>query len=56
MELKTYIWIGVLVGSTVGSGLGSLLDHGNFLGVWSFALGTIGAIVGIWAGYKLGNG
>lgn len=55
METKTLIWIGIFVGSTVGSLIGLALDHGNGLGVWTFVLGTVGAFVGIWAGYKLGN-
>ncbi len=55
METKTYIWIGIAVGSTLGGFLGSLLDHGNLIGIWSILLSTIGGIAGIWAGYKLGN-
>lgn len=55
METKTYIWIGIFIGSTVGSLIGSALDHGNFVGIWGLLLGTVGAFVGVWAGYKLGN-
>ncbi|HSW37352.1 MAG TPA: hypothetical protein VLG37_03235 [Candidatus Saccharimonadales bacterium] len=56
METKTYIWIGIFVGSTIGGILGGFLDHGNFLGLWGFVLGTVGAFLGIWVGYRLGNG
>lgn len=49
------VWLGLFVGSTIGSLIGSAFDGGNFLGVWSFTLGTIGALVGIWAGYKIAN-
>jgi hypothetical protein len=55
METKHYIWLGIFVGSTVGSLIGYWLDHGNGLGAWTFILGTVGSIAGIWAGYKLGN-
>lgn len=55
METKTYIWIGIFVGSTAGGLLGGLLDHGNWIGVWSLAFGTVGSFLGIWAGYKLGQ-
>jgi len=43
------------VGSLVGGWLGSLIDHNPLLGPWSFSLGTVGAFVGIWAGYQLGK-
>jgi len=52
-NMKKMIYLGVFVGSTIGSGIGSLFDHGNFFGWWGFLLGTIGAFVGIWAGYKI---
>ncbi len=55
METKTYIYIGIFIGSTVGSVLGGLLDKGNFFGFWSIVLGTVGGVIGIWAGYKLAN-
>lgn len=55
METKTLVWIGVTVGGLLGSWLGSALDHGNIFGAWTLLLGTVGSIVGIWAGYKLGN-
>lgn len=56
MEAKTYIYIGIFVGSSLGSWVGSLLDHGNFFGLWGILLGSVGGILGIWAGYTLGNG
>ncbi len=55
METKTLIWIGITVGSIVGGYLGSLLDHGNLIGLWGILLSTVGALVGIWAGYKIGT-
>lgn len=55
METKTYIWIGIGIGGALGSWIGSMFDHGNFLGVWGILLSTIGSIGGIFAGYKLGN-
>jgi len=56
MELKHYIWLGIFIGSTVGGIIGGALDHGNFLGLWGILLGGVGAILGIWGGYRLGNG
>ena len=55
METKTYIWLGIGIGSTVGGLLGSLLDHGNLLGIWGIGLSTVGGLAGIWAGYKIGT-
>lgn len=55
METKKFIWIGLFIGSILGCAIGSMLDHGNILGLWSFILGTAGSILGIWGGYKLGN-
>ncbi|MCW1908106.1 MAG: hypothetical protein KIH63_002055 [Candidatus Saccharibacteria bacterium] len=51
METKTYIWIGIFIGSTLGGLLGTWLDHGNGLGIWTILLSTLGGIAGIWAGY-----
>ena len=56
METKTYIWTGIFIGSIIGSWIGSVLDHGNFFGLWSILFGGVGAIAGVWAGFKLGNG
>jgi uncharacterized protein YcfJ len=55
VETKTYIWMGIFVGGIVGGVIGTWLDHGNGLGAWTILLSTVGSIVGIWAGYKLGN-
>ncbi len=56
METKTYIWIGIFIGSIVGGWLGGMLDHGNLLGMWGILLSGVGGIIGVWAGWKLGNG
>ncbi|GAC1572384.1 MAG: hypothetical protein NVS3B23_07540 [Candidatus Saccharimonadales bacterium] len=52
---KKFIFLGIFIGSIIGGGLGSLLDHGNPFGVWGLALSTIGSFVGIWGGYKIGT-
>ncbi len=51
--MKLSIGIGVTVGSMLGGWLGSLLDHGNMLGLWGILLGGVGGLVGIWVGYKV---
>lgn len=50
--MKLMIFIGIAVVGTLGSWLGALMDHGNWLGGWSLLLGTIGSLAGIWVGYK----
>lgn len=52
MNAKALIWIGVLIGSTLGGWIGAMMDHGNWFGGWSITLGFVGSFVGIWAGYK----
>ena len=52
MNSKRLIWIGAIVGSTVG-GMLPALWKGSMLSIWGFVLSTVGGIVGIWAGWKL---
>ena len=49
------IWVGILVGGTVGGLIGSVLDRGNMLGLWSIILSTVGSLAGLWVSYKLGK-
>lgn len=53
--MKLMIWIGITLGGLIGGWLGTMLDHGNGLGAWTILLSTVGGIVGIWAGYKIGQ-
>lgn len=55
METKTLVWIGLAVGGAIGGFAGAALDHGNMFGGWSILLTAVGSLIGIWAGYKLGN-
>lgn len=50
--MKLFITIGIVAGGTLGGWLGALMSHGNWMGVWSILLSTIGSLAGIWAGYK----
>lgn len=52
MSAKTLIWIGVFVGSTLGSFIPMLWGDSAFSFasiIWS----TIGGLAGIWAGYRV---
>jgi uncharacterized membrane protein YeaQ/YmgE (transglycosylase-associated protein family) len=53
--MKALIWIGITIGGLLGGWLGAVMDHGNSLGALSILLGTVGSLIGIWAGYKLGK-
>lgn len=55
MSTKTLIYIGIAVGGVIGGYLGSLLDGGNFFGVWGIIGSALGGFAGIWAGYRLGS-
>lgn len=52
MSSKSLIWIGVFVGSTIGSYIPTLWGAG-FLSFSSVILSTIGGLIGIWGGFKL---
>lgn len=54
MSSKTLVWIGMIVDSTIGSYIPALWGDG-LLSFSSLILGAIGAIAGIYVGYKLGN-
>lgn len=49
------VWLGVMVGGTVGSWVGALMTHGNWFSLVSILLGGVGSIVGIFVGYKIGR-
>ena len=49
------IWLGIFIGGAIGSWLGALLTHNNYLSGWSIIMGGIGSIAGVYAGYKLGR-
>lgn len=53
--MKKLIYLGVAVGGIAGGWLGSLADHGNWLGVWGIVGTMIGSLAGIWAAVKLGS-
>jgi hypothetical protein len=51
---KKFIWIGMFLGSTIGNML-PLLWGGDAISVSGVLLSLLGGIVGIWAGYRLGQ-
>ncbi|MFA6554297.1 MAG: hypothetical protein WCS89_02200 [Candidatus Paceibacterota bacterium] len=54
MSQKQLIWIGVFVGSTIGGFIPSLWGAGLF-SMSSVLFTTIGGIVGVYVGFKMGN-
>jgi len=54
MSSKKLIWIGMMVGSTIG-GFIPALWHAGMFSVSGIILSTVGGIAGIWAGYRLGR-
>ena len=53
MSAKTLIWIGILVGSTLGSLVPMLWGGDVLVSISSIVWSTIGGLLGIWGGYKL---
>jgi len=54
MSSKSFVWLGMFVGSTVGSLIPELWGAG-VLSFSSLFFGAAGAIVGIWLGFKVSN-
>lgn len=52
MNSKTLIWIGMAVGSTVGGMIPNLWGAG-FLSFSAILLSAIGALIGIFAGFRI---
>lgn len=55
MESKTLVWIGAAVGSTLG-GMVPLLWGGSTFSFSSIILGGVGALIGIYAGFRIAQG
>ncbi len=51
-DMKQLVWIGLFVGSTIGSMIPSLWGAG-FLSLSSIVLSAVGGFAGIYAGYKV---
>lgn len=51
MNPKSLIWIGVFVGGAIG-GYVPVIFGADLFSMWSIVGNTIGALVGIWAGFK----
>jgi uncharacterized membrane protein YeaQ/YmgE (transglycosylase-associated protein family) len=54
MTTKRLIWFGAIVGSTLG-GMVPGLWHASMLSLSGMILSTVGAVIGIWVGWKLGQ-
>lgn len=52
--MKSLVWVGMFVGSMVGSFVPALWGAGVF-SFSSFIFGVLGAILGIWFCYQLGR-
>lgn len=52
MDTKHMVWLGVFVGSTIGSFVPDLWGAGILSG-WSLLFSTLGAFLGIYVGFKL---
>jgi len=55
MSRKTLVWIGLGVGSTVGSIIPMFWGADGLISMSSVFLSAVGGVVGIWAGWKASN-
>lgn len=54
MSKKTFVWLGLFVGSTIGSFVPALWGS-DLMSFSSIFLGALGGLAGIWAGFKFGE-
>ena len=54
MSGRKIVWIGATIGSTLG-GLVPQLWHAGMLSFSGIVMSTIGGVLGIWAGYRIGR-
>jgi uncharacterized membrane protein YeaQ/YmgE (transglycosylase-associated protein family) len=52
---KSLIGFGLLVGSTVGGFVPSLWGDNNMFSLAGFFFSFVGGVVGVWAGYRMGQ-
>jgi hypothetical protein len=52
MSANKMIWIGAMVGSTLGGCVPSLW-HASMFSMWGLVLSTVGGLLGIWLGWKM---
>jgi len=52
MSSKSLIWIGLFLGSAIGSYIPTILGA-NIFSISSIIFGGIGGIFGVWIGFKL---
>ncbi len=52
MSRKTFIWIGLFIGSTAGGMLPALWGGDIGFSLSSVVLTAVGGLIGIWAGFK----
>lgn len=52
--MKSLIWIGLFVGSSIGGALPELFGKDIFSS-WAIIGSAVGGLLGIWLGYQLGK-
>lgn len=55
MSQKTLIYISIAIFGIIGGWIGSVIDNGSIFGMWGIIGSTLGGLLGIWIGFKLGS-
>lgn len=53
MNSKPFVWAGMILGSFIGGYIPSLWGDTNLFSISSLVLGSLGAIAGIYIGFKM---
>jgi hypothetical protein len=53
--MKTFIWGGIFIGSTIGGFIPALWGGNAVFSMSSVVLSGVGGLVGLWAGFKVGR-
>ncbi len=47
------IWLGIIIGGTLGGWIGAIMTKGNWFSLTSILLSGAGSLFGVWVGYEI---
>lgn len=55
MDRKKLTYLGLFIGSSIGGYVPTLLWNADILSLSGLFFGLVGGLIGIWAGYRIGE-